>query len=186
MDIDEAIAGRRSVREFTNKVVDEKVVMQIIISATRAPSAMNEQPCSFTVVSNQRMLDHASEAAKAYMLASTPLGAQPPHFKAMLDDPSVQIFHHAPVLVLISAAKEGAFNVEDCALAAENLMLAGFAAGLGSCWIGMAQNYFQTPEGKAAFGIPDAWTPIAPIILGHPKTANAAVTRNAPEILWIG
>ena len=35
--------------------------------------------------------------------------------------------HHAPVLVLISAVGDGDWNVEDCSLAAQNLMLAAYA-----------------------------------------------------------
>jgi len=38
--------------------------------------------------------------------------------------------------------------VEDCALAAENLMLAAHGVGLGSCWIGLAQGLLNTPDGN--------------------------------------
>jgi len=103
----------------------------------------------------------------------------------MLDDANFQIFYHAPVLVLISAATEGAWVVEDCALAAQNLMLVAYAAGVGSCWIGFAQSYLNTPDGKAALRLPGSWAPVAPIILGHPKAAAAPVPRKAPEIHWV-
>ena len=62
-------------------------------------------------------------------------------------------------------------------------MLAAFDAGLGSCWIGFSQEYLNTPEGKAALGLPDAWAPVAPIIIGHPKAFPGPEPRNAPEIL---
>ena len=48
----------------------------------------------------------------------------------------VHIFYHPPVLILISALAEGPRIVEDCTLAAEKLMLAAYAAGLGTCSIG--------------------------------------------------
>lgn len=186
MDLSEAIAGRRAVREYTAEPVDEQTIRLLIADAVQAPSAINEQPWTFTVVRDQAMLGRASQQAKAHMLATTPASAQPPHFRTMLDDANFQIFYHAPVLVLISAATEGAWIVEDCALAAQNLMLAGYAAGLGSCWIGLAQSYLNTPDGKAALGIPVAWAPVAPIILGHPKGVTAHVPRKAPEIHWVG
>ena len=82
------------------------------------------------------------------MLAALPASPHPEHFQSLLDDPSFQIFYHAPVLILISATAEGAWIVEDYALAAENLMLSAYAAGLGSCWIGFAQSFLSTPEGR--------------------------------------
>jgi nitroreductase len=185
MDLSEAIAGRRAVREYTVAPVDERTIRLLIADAVQAPSAINEQPWTFTVVRDQALLDRASRQAKAHMLATTPQSALPTHFKTMLDDASFQIFYHAPVLVLISAATKGAWSVEDCALAAQNLMLAAYAAGLGSCWIGFAQSYLNTPDGRAALRLPDAWTAIAPIILGHPKTVTKVVPRKTPEIHWV-
>jgi nitroreductase len=80
----------------------------------------------------------------------------------------------------------GPWAVIDCSLAAENLMLAARAVGLGTCWIGFAQGWLTTPEGKASIGLPAACVPVAPIILGYPKEFPPAVTRNQSEIHWIG
>jgi nitroreductase len=106
-------------------------------------------------------------------------------FAPRLTDPDFQIFYHAPVLVVISAGAQGPWIVEDCALAAENLMLAACAEGLGSCWIGFAQGYLNTPEGKELLGIPPAWVPVAPIIVGHPKSVPPPVARHEPVIRWV-
>jgi nitroreductase len=54
------------------------------------------------------------------------------HLQSTLENPDLDIFYHAPALVVISAP-EGTWIVEDCALAAENLMLAACAAELGTC-----------------------------------------------------
>jgi nitroreductase len=90
------------------------------------------------------------------------------------------------VLILISATAQGPWIVEDCALAAENLMLAAYAGGLGTCWIGFAQSFLNTPEGKNALGLPAAWVPVAPIIVGIPQAAPGPVLRKEPEIVWLG
>jgi nitroreductase len=84
------------------------------------------------------------------------------------------------------ASSPGPWIVEDCALAAENLMLTAHAAGLGSCWIGFAQGFLNTPAGKSMAGLPEPWVPVAPIIVGHPKAAPPPVPRNAPEVRWVG
>jgi len=185
MDLKEAIYTRRAVREFTADPVDEKTLRDLIDAAVQAPSAVNEQPWLFCVVRDQALLNRISNEAKAYMLRTSP-AALSPHFHTRLTDSHFHIFYHAPALILISTVAEGAWVVEDCALAAENLMLAAGAAGLGTCWIGFAQGWLGTPEGKAALQLPAGCVPVAPIIVGHPKSAPPPVPRKKPNIHWIG
>jgi len=186
MDLNNAIAGRRSVRDYTSQGVDEKVIANLIDSAVHAPSAVNEQPWTFTVVRDQSVLDRLSQEAKSHMLSTTPAGGHSGHFASLLSDPNFHIFYRAPVLILISAIAQGPWIVEDCALAAENLMLAAYAVRLGTCWIGFAQSFLNTSDGKKALGLPATWVAVAPIIVGHPKAAPPPVPRKEPEIRWVG
>ena len=186
MDLDEAIYGRRSTREYTSDSVDEPTIRRLIDAAIHAPSATNEQPWTFTVVRDQALLDQVSQASKVHMLATLPAGPEADRYRSRLSDPQFQIFYHAPVLVVISGIRQGAWIAEDCALAAQNLMLAAYGQCLGTCWIGFSQGYLNTPEGKQALGIPATWMPVAPIIVGHPKTMPAPVARREPEIRWVG
>lgn len=186
MDLNEAIAGRRSVREYLGQPVDEKLIHKLVNAAIRAPSAVNQQPWTFTVVRDQSVLDRISREAKSHMLATMAANEQAEHLRPHLTDPNFHIFYHAPALILISANEQGPWIVEDCALAAENLMLAAYAAGLGSCWIGFAQGFLNTSEGKAVLGLPLAWVPVAPIIVGYPKAAQNLIPRNEPQIRWVG
>jgi nitroreductase len=186
MDLDEAITGRRAVREYTGEAVDERTIRRLIDAAVHAPSAVNQQPWAFAVVRDPSVLDRISRDAKSHMLATMPASSQSDHFRSLLGDPSFHIFYRAPVLILISAIAEGPWIVEDCALAAENLMLAAYGAGLGTCWIGFAQSFLNTPEGKNVLGLPGAWVTVAPIIVGHPKGVPPPVLRKAAEIRWAG
>jgi nitroreductase len=186
VELDEAIMGRRSVRSYTRAPVDQSSIARLIEAATHAPSAMNEQPWSFTVVRDQKVLDRISAQAKVHMLERLMADPNGDRLRTHLLAPEFQIFYHAPVLIVIGATKPGSWVVEDCALAAENLMLAAYAARLGSCWIGFAQSYLQTAQGKAALGVPDSWTPAAPIIVGHPAAPAPPVPRNPPEVRWLG
>jgi len=181
----EAIDGRRSVREYTDEPVDDAVVRELIDAAIKAPSAINQQPWAFIVVNDPALLTRISDQAKAHLLKAS-LAAPAHPFREMLNDPKFHIFYHAPVLVVIAAAEPTDWAVEDCALAAENLMLAAYAKGLGTCWIGFAQNWLATPDGKAALGVPATYAPIAPIIVGHPRRQPPPVPRKAPEIHWLG
>lgn len=185
IDLHKTIFGRRSVREYADRSIDAKLISDLLLAAVQAPSAVNEQPWTFTVVRDRNLLNRISHGAKAHMLATMSGDPHADHFRSHLGNPDFQIFYHAPALVLISASAKGPWIVEDCALAAENLMLAAYAAGLGSCWIGFAQSFLNTSEGKEMLGLPTAWAPVAPIILGHPKAATAPVSRKPPEVRWI-
>jgi nitroreductase len=186
MNIDQAISGRRSTREYTTEAVDEKIIRRLINAAVLAPSAVNQQPWTFTVIRGQELLDRISREAKVYMLATMPAGPHSGHFHGLLTDEDFQIFYHAPVLILISGNMPGQWIVEDCSLAAENLMLAAYAEGLGSCWIGFAQGFLNTPQGKKTLGLPAEWTPVAPIIVGYPETSPVPVAHREPVIRWMG
>jgi nitroreductase len=148
MDIDDAISSRRSVREYTTQAVDEQTIRHLINAAIFAPNAVNQQPWTFTVVRDQGLLARISRDAKSYMLVTMAASPHSDHFRSLLNDQNFQIFYHAPVLMLISASAQGPWIIEDCALAAENLMLAACATGLGTCWIGFAQSFLNTPEGR--------------------------------------
>lgn len=185
MEINEAIYGRRAVREYTAEPVSEATIKSLIDAAIHAPSAINAQPWSFIVVRDQKLLASMSRHAKAHVL-SKEAGSLPLHLHTNLADPESQIFHGAPVLIVISAAAPAPWIVEDCALAAENLMLCAFAHRLGTCWIGFAQRWLNTAEGKAELGIPAEMVVVAPIIVGHPLRFPPPVPRQAPRIRWVG
>jgi nitroreductase len=107
------------------------------------------------------------------------------HFQEILNDPNFDIFYGAPALIVISTVTHIPWAIEDSALAAENLMLAARGMGLGTCWIGFAQAWLGTPEGKAALKLPTSYVPVAPIIVGHPKSGPSPVPRKEPEIRWL-
>jgi nitroreductase len=185
MEFNEVLFSRRSVREYTSQLVDEQAIRHLIEASIYAPNAVNQQPWTFTVVREQAMLDRISREAKAHMLANMPASDHSEHFRSLLGDPKFQIFYHAPVLIVISGIRQGPWIVEDCALAAQNLMLAAYAAGLGSCWIGFAQNFLNSPEGKQLLDLPAVSVPVAPIIVGRPKSIPVDVPRKTPDINWI-
>jgi len=64
-------------------------------------------------------------------------------------------------------------------------MLAARNAGLGSCWIGLARPWFNLASTGAELGIPENYSVVAPIVLGHPKAWPVSRSRNTPEIHWV-
>ena len=185
MEVMDAIRARRSVRAYRGTPVGRDALGRIIEAATLAPSAMNEQPWTFTVVTNQSLLSEISRSAKAMLLVQSAEDSHINHMRDMLSDPKFEIFYGAPALIVISAPKSSSWAIEDCALAAENLMLAARTEGLGSCWIGFAQAWLDTQEGHAAIRLEDTFLPVAPIIVGHPKDTPATVPRRAAKVQWV-
>jgi nitroreductase len=185
MELEKAITGRRSVRSFTRAAVDPVLIEQLIHAAVQAPSAMNRQPWVFTVIRDQGELNRISHEAKRHMLSTAESGKDSDQLHAMLHDANFHIFYHAPALILISAREAAPWAIEDCALAAQNLMLKAHVMALGTCWIGFAQSFLNTRQGKDILRLSGTCLAVAPIIVGHPKLAALPMPRNAPEIHWL-
>ena len=149
-DLKEAIYSRRSVREFTAETVSEKILRDLIEAAVQAPSAVNAQPCTFCVIRDKTVLATISQEAEAHMVKTTPVGLMSHHFKEILNDPNFNIFYNAPVLILISTIGDIPWAVEDCALAAENLMLAARGAGVGTCLDRLCPIVARNARGQSA------------------------------------
>ena len=60
MNLTQAISGRRSTRDYTSEPVDEKLICRLIEAAVQAPSAMNQQPWTFTVIRDQALLERVA------------------------------------------------------------------------------------------------------------------------------
>ena len=181
----EAIYQRRAVRSFKKTPVAQNVLEELVDAAIQAPSAMNAQPWHFTVIRNASVLDKISTSSKQFMLATLGNSTSAMHgFREHLGNPDFHIFYHAPALILISAPGEE-WAAEDAALAAQNLMLSAHHQGLGTCWIGFAQRWLATEEGKHAINLQREYLPVAPIIVGHPDGVSPPVPRRAPIIRWV-
>jgi nitroreductase len=186
MEVWEAIQSRRAVRDYRAQAVDEAVLRKLVTAASWAPSGMNDQPWQFTIVTDAALLNEISEQAKAWMLLNVTSMPKPAHFQDALRDPHFHLFYHAPALIVISAPSGAIWAKEDCGLAAQNLMLAAADGMLGSCWIGFAQGWLNTREGKELLGLPADSQVVAPLIVGHPTTRTPAVPRKSPKINWVG
>ena len=186
MELRTAIRLRRAVRDYTEAPVSAAVLRDLISAASWAPSAMNEQPWHFTVVTDAALMDEISRRSKEWMLKEVAAMPRPGHFRDLLADPAFHIFYHAPALIVISVSADKQWAVEDCALAAQNMMLSALEQKLGSCWIGFAQGWLNTEDGLNLLGLPLRSRVVAPIIVGHPKVVPPPVARKAPLITWIG
>jgi nitroreductase len=181
----DVIYHRRSVRNHTPWTIEQTVIRTLLDAAVHAPTAMHEEPWSFAVIQDKKLLDRLSESAKK-LLHNEAQGSdshQAKHTLHVVDKPDFHVFYNAGTLIVIYSKIQGPFVVADCWLAAENLLLAACAQGLGTCVIGFAVSALNTPEWKAELKIPAEMMAIAPIIVGVPAGETPPVPRKPPEIL---
>ena len=183
MDVMEAIYQRRSVRAYNDRPVDRTTVEALIKAATQAPSSMNEQPWAFAVVQDLKRLASWSGRIKAYVLKRLKPDSPSAKYRDLLSSPDYHIFHRAGTLIVICARPDAHNGKEDCSLAAQNLMLAAYTMGLGTCPIGFARPWLNQVRIKRSLSIPDGYVPVFPLVLGYPSGETQPVPRRAPEIL---
>jgi nitroreductase len=181
----DAIYARRSVRHYTGERLAEATVRELIAAAVRAPTAIHEEPWQFLVVQDESTLRRLSERAKVQFEAD----ARRLHLDRgargldAFAQPDFNVFYDAGTLIVICGKPMGPFVVADCWLAAENLMLAAHALGLGSCVIGSAVAALNAPDVKKELGIPADSTAFAPLIVGTPQGDWPATARKPAQII---
>ena len=185
LSVDEAIRERRSVRAYARGPVDRATVRSLLEAAVLAPTAVHEEPWAFVVIQDRKLLRRVSDRAKPLFVAEA-RRARLDHGGHALEKftlPEFDIFYDAGTLIVICARVDGPFVAADCWLAAENLMLAAQARGLGTCVVGSALGALGLPEVKNELGIPSGYTAIAPIVVGVPARPAPPTSRKAPMIL---
>ena len=191
----DVIFARRSVRAYAPLPLQRSTVRALLDAAVQAPTAMLEQPWLFVLVQDRRLLQRISEDVKATwadeaIAKSNASARRAPGlhgaFIARLKDPEFDVFHGAGTLIIICARRIDPFVTADCWLAAENLMLAATALGLGTCCIGASVDALNSERVKAVLDIPTDVHVVAPIVVGVPKGLAAPVARREPTVIsWM-
>lgn len=186
MELSEAIYHRRSVRRFRDREVAPAAVQEIIRAAAQAPCGLNQQPWAFVVVHGKRRLRSYSEKAKRHLVATYPTTFEPHPRAQLYETPEYDLFCGADTLIVIYAHPGGLHPTEDCCLAAENLMLAAYGLGLGTCPIAFARPWLDLPETKRLLGVPDHYQAVFPVVVGFPEGEPAPVPQRVPELVsWL-
>jgi nitroreductase len=167
----EAIKSRRAVRSYEDKPVPESAIQTMLEAATYAPSAINIQPWKFTIITNKAEMKLLSDIAKPGLIRALPDVGDDENIVALkkrLLDPNFNIFHNAPLLIFVAGVKSP-YAVYDCSMAAQNMMLAAYTLGIGSCWIGTAVPAANDSNVKQRLGVSEYLDVHAAVIFGYPK-----------------
>jgi nitroreductase len=144
MSLLDLILTRRSIRRYENKDIPEEVLQQILETGRQAPSAANRQPIHFVIVTDRDIL------------------------KNLCDNLINRFVKYAPVAIVgcadIKSLLTGKWAVVDATIAMENMVIAAWTLGIGSCWIGACNE----EKVKELLKIPDKWKFVALLTLGYP------------------
>ena len=174
----EAILHRRSIRRFDPRQIEEEKLQQILEAGLYAPSAGGRQGVLFVVCQDREVneklgkIKRANSRPKMATATSWVSKEQP----SIADDPKLtNAFYDAPTVITLFGPKNFLFAVDDCAVAAENMMLAADALGIGSCYLGQGWPAFADPYGQEilrTWGIRGDYYAVMQLLLGYPKDGD--------------
>ncbi len=157
MTVYEAAEARRSVRKYRGTPIPRPTLQKIVECGPKAPSGMNDQGWVFVIVDDITM--------KNAVAAASPYGGH---------------IADAGACVAIFCRKDVCTPVEDCCAAAENIILAATAEGLGTCWI----NSYRKENAKviqSLLGCPDTHELVVLMALGVPAEVPPSPNKKPME-----
>ena len=164
------LQSRYSVKNYTDRQVEDSVLDTILETGLYAPSGLNNQQVYAVAVRDRQTRD---------LLAQ--LNTQ---IRGVADD----TFYGAPCVIVVLADPANGTWVEDGSLVMGNLLNAATALGVDSCWIHRARETFDLPEGKALlkkWGLPETLRGVGNCILGYRAKDPVIKPRKEGRILKI-
>ena len=158
VDALKCIRTRREIRDYLDKSIPQECIDQILEAGRLAPSSKNSQPWHFIVIREGETLRRISDL--------TPTGK-----------------HIAKAPVAIAIVMEDAKLPEvDGARAGQNMVLAAWSLGVGSCWV---TNFYEDGV-KELLGVPHRMKLVTVLPFGYPtepKTTRRKVRKPIDEIV---
>lgn len=153
MDAIQNIMSRISVRQYFDREISEEALRTILEAGMAGPSCVNARDWSFLVVRDREMLNKMADA-----------NGRP-----------AEPLRTAKVGILVCGDLERAFKgapdywVVDGSIAAQNMILAANALGIGSVWLGTWPQMNRVRAQAELFGLPETQIPHSIIAFGYPK-----------------
>ncbi len=152
MDTYRTIIGKRDTRSFLEKPIPDDARHRILQAARMAGSSKNAQPCRFVVVDDQHVKEEVAKCGD---------------FAAWIPT--------APLLVAVAVGGPGTRNEFDAGRAAQNMMLAAKAQGIGSCPVSM----HHEDCARDALGLPADFRVAIVVAFGYPSKPQKKVPEAA-------
>ncbi len=153
-----SIFHRISVRKFEDRPVEAEKLEQILRAGMQAPSAMNQQPWEFYVVTDREKIQQLSEVT--------------PYSKSAAG---------APVIIVPAFRKEGlpvqALATVDMSISLENIWLETDSLGLGGVWMALHPDPQRVEKAREILNVPENLEPFALFPLGYPAESRPQKDR---------
>jgi nitroreductase len=190
------IKSRRSVRKYKSTQVKKEDIITILETAHCAPSAMNQKPWEFLVITGEKILIMGEIFLP--IVEQFASGWKPSNVKDSITRDEFISFSRnyggAPVVIIVLFEKQDLPNfqkafLESASAAMENLLLAATALGLGTCW--MTGPLIDETALRKLLDIPESKEIVAVTPLGYPVETTGPVSHQYSEpelqgkIRWI-
>ena len=152
MDIFEAIRTRRSIRKYLDRPVEWDKVVSVLEAAKFAPNAGNLSNFKFIAVREEEQRKKIADAC----LQQQWMAKAPVHIAIISEPEKSKRFY--------GIRGERFYTIQDCAAAAENMLLVAHSLGLGACWVGA----FQEDKVRDILSLPEQIMVHTIITLGYP------------------
>jgi nitroreductase/NAD-dependent dihydropyrimidine dehydrogenase PreA subunit len=183
---------RRSIRQYKEKAVSQKILADLMDTTRYAHTASNAQQVHWTVFQNPKDVRNLAGLVVDFMKIVLPAMADPERAKRMqrLVDAWAGgrdcILRGAPNLIVAHSPADQPFAATDCAIALTYLELFAYAKGMGTCWAG----YFTLAAGMhepliKALDMPAGHKCYGAVMVGYPQFGYYRIPlRNKPFISW--
>ncbi len=185
--------SRRSVKEYLPKEVSNEVLSRILEASRWAPSAHNAQPWRFIVMQDSALKQKLAKAMASRWHRDMNKNGVPKEQRESLIKASVERFENAPVIIIACLTMENmdkypddrrkkieyVMAVQSVAAAIQNMLLAAYGEGLGSCWFCVP--LFCQDVVRKILKIPQHVDPQALITLGYPVNKPTPLPRKPLE-----
>ena len=150
-----SIMGRFSCRSYTGAPPTAEQIKAISDAALAAPSAMNRQPWQVIIIDDKAFIDEM-DAEGLRLLAQ----AEDKTAYDRIMSRGGKLFYNAPAMMMVTAKDDSRGVALDCGILSQNVTLAAYSLGLGSCMVGMAAVPLDGPRGnefKARMKFPEGY-----------------------------
>jgi coenzyme F420-0:L-glutamate ligase/coenzyme F420-1:gamma-L-glutamate ligase len=174
MDYHDFLRTRRSIRRFKPDPIPHSVIQRILTTATFAPSAHDQQPWRFCVVTDKFVKTRLGGALTSQMRADMQAEGIDESdienrvslsLRRMDETPAVIVLCRDTTAVRTDAPEEVIMGIQSTALAGLQLLLAAHAEGLGGCWI--CWPLYAQEATRVALNLPETWESQAMFFIGY-------------------
>ena len=175
--VNDLMMSRRSIRAYKDSVISRETLNEILKYGINAPNGQNLQSYEIRVIDSPALIDSITQA----VVKDNPKIAERDGFK--------NIFVNAPCVVCIACDTQYDMAQIDCGLLGENIILAAWAKGIGSCCLGSSARWIlDSPSSKPyldRMAFSKGYKLLYCISLGYPAETTKAKPRRDDMIKFM-